>query len=217
MADTKISALAAVASVVAAQEFAVNDAGVSKKATATQILDFMFTKIAGASGAAGPAMTLQKLTANSADVTTIALSAAVMTTTGLGVSLWLARYYLLYQTAVTTTGIGFGVNHTGTATLKAAKWHHTTTGGAAATGVGDDVAATVVGQLEEGKHGLTMNAVIGSASAGVATINATILAELIALVDVSVSGSLELKIASEVAASAVRIMAGSCLVLTKVG
>lgn len=37
MADTKISVLAAVAAVLAAQEFAVNDAGTSKKATATQI------------------------------------------------------------------------------------------------------------------------------------------------------------------------------------
>ena len=37
MADTKISALSAVAAVLAAQEFAVNDAGTSKKATAAQI------------------------------------------------------------------------------------------------------------------------------------------------------------------------------------
>lgn len=217
MPDTKISALVAVTAAATANEFAVNEAGTSKKVTVQQILDLLFTKIAGASGASGPAITLQKLTANSVDVTTTALSAAVMTTTGLGVGLWLVRYYLLYQAAVATTGIGFGVNHTGTATLKAAKWHHTTTGGAAATGVGDDVAATVAGQLEEGKHGLTMNAVIGSASAGVATINATILAELIAIVDVTVSGNLELKIASEVAGSAVRIMAGSALVLTKIG
>jgi hypothetical protein len=41
MADTKISALTAVSSVVGAQEFAVNDAGTSKKATATQIAAFI--------------------------------------------------------------------------------------------------------------------------------------------------------------------------------
>lgn len=41
MADTKISALAAVAAVLAAQEFAVNDAGTSKKATALQIKTWM--------------------------------------------------------------------------------------------------------------------------------------------------------------------------------
>ena len=41
MADTKISGLTAVTSVVGAQEFAVNDAGTSKKATATQIKAFV--------------------------------------------------------------------------------------------------------------------------------------------------------------------------------
>jgi hypothetical protein len=40
VADTKISALSAVASVAGANEFAVNEAGTSKKATATQIAAF---------------------------------------------------------------------------------------------------------------------------------------------------------------------------------
>lgn len=92
MADTKISALAAVASVADAQEFAVNDAGTSKKATAQQIGRLLVARIAGASGAAGGYLTVQRLTANSADVTTTALSAAIMTTTGLGAGTW--KYYL---------------------------------------------------------------------------------------------------------------------------
>lgn len=41
MADTKISALSAVASVVGAQEFPVNNAGTSQKASVTQLLAFM--------------------------------------------------------------------------------------------------------------------------------------------------------------------------------
>src|SRR3990167_5382970 len=41
MADTKISALTAVASVVGANEFAVNEAGTSKKASGTQISTFI--------------------------------------------------------------------------------------------------------------------------------------------------------------------------------
>jgi hypothetical protein len=40
MADTKISALAAVAAVAGTNEFAVNEAGTSKKATATQLAAF---------------------------------------------------------------------------------------------------------------------------------------------------------------------------------
>src|SRR4051812_11284078 len=41
MADTKISDLAAVSSVAGTNEFAVNEAGTSKKATATQIQTFL--------------------------------------------------------------------------------------------------------------------------------------------------------------------------------
>jgi hypothetical protein len=41
MADTKISRLAAVGSVVATQEFPVNDSGISRKATASQIKDYV--------------------------------------------------------------------------------------------------------------------------------------------------------------------------------
>ena len=41
MADTKISALAAVSSVVTAQEFAVNDAGTTKKATAEEVSEYV--------------------------------------------------------------------------------------------------------------------------------------------------------------------------------
>jgi len=40
MADTKISALSAVAAVIDADEFAVNDAGTSKKASAVQVRSY---------------------------------------------------------------------------------------------------------------------------------------------------------------------------------
>jgi hypothetical protein len=44
MADTKISALSAVAAVVGTHEFAVNEAGTSKKASASQIRDYLVGK-----------------------------------------------------------------------------------------------------------------------------------------------------------------------------
>lgn len=52
MADTKVSALSAVASVVGAQELPVNDAGTSKKATATQVKTFVLTAPAIPAGSA---------------------------------------------------------------------------------------------------------------------------------------------------------------------
>jgi len=52
MADTKISGLSAVSSVTATQEFAVNDASTSKKATGAQIKTFANTAPAFAAGSA---------------------------------------------------------------------------------------------------------------------------------------------------------------------
>ena len=59
MADTKISALSAVTDVLAADEFAVNEAGTSKKATATQVSTFVKTDSMGLEVAIQMGMLLQ--------------------------------------------------------------------------------------------------------------------------------------------------------------
>jgi hypothetical protein len=190
---------------------AISSAGVVT-CTATPSL----ARIAGASGAAGADLTWQNLTSDSADCTTTALCSAAMTTTGVGAGTWAFTYTLLYQTAVNTTGIAFGINHTGTATLPGAMWVHTTTGTTTANATGDSAATTAAGQLSEGRSGLTLNAVIGAAGAGVDTANTNILAVLSGILVVTGSGSLELKLGSEVGSSAVRIMADSVLELRKI-
>ena len=83
---------------------------------------------------------------------------------------------------------------------------------------GDAAAAatTTVSSIDFTHRVNILNAVIGSASAGVVTINANHLAILEGILNVTVSGSLELKIASEVATTAVRIMDDSMLELIKV-
>jgi hypothetical protein len=174
------------------------------------------TRINGNSGAAGADVTWQNLTANSATCNTTALCASVMTTTTVGAGTWKFKYTLIYQTAATTTGIGFGINHTGTVGEFQAMWYHPTTGGAAATGIGDNDTATSAGQLMEAKHDNGLNAVIGSATAGVATANADILAILEGIIVVTGSGNMELKLASEVASSNVLIKADSSLELMKI-
>jgi hypothetical protein len=133
-----------------------------------------------------------------------------------GAGTWKYKYTLIFQTAVTTTGIGFGVNHTGTVGQFQAMWTTITTGGNAATGVSDSDTATVAGQMAEGKQEGALNAVIGSATAGVDTANTDATAILEGIIVVTATGSLELKIASEVASSAVRIMADSTLELLKI-
>ncbi len=213
MPDTKISALTAATAAAGANELAINEAGTSKKLTVTQLGEHLLQSIAGNSGAAGNFITLQYLTANAlANALTVLVT--VMTTTGVGVGVWRFRYTIIYQSAAITTGVGFAVNHTGTATKFVSHSQFVSTGGAAATGTADGVAAVVAGQLVEGKSERALNT-MSSATAGVDTASADCLIEISGIIVVSASGSLELKHSSELAAST-QVMANTTLELTKV-
>ena len=214
MADTKISALTAATSVVDANEFAINEAGTSKKVTALQIEQYLHTSISGNTGAAGQRQTVEVLSADSSDVTSTTQT-TVMTITGVGAGTYRMKAALVYQTAATTTGIGITLNHTGTLTRFVSNWIQLTTGGAAATGIGDQATTVAAGQLVEGKAERVKDT-RSSFNVGVDTANADQLVIMDAILIVTVSGSLELKIATEVAASAVRLMAGSMIELNKV-
>lgn len=117
-----------------------------------------------------------------------------------GAGTYLAEYYLLAQSTATTTGYKYGVNYTGTATTIKCTANHPTTGGAAAVGIGDDVAAVLTGNIWE---------VLGTASTesttaanlgpntGVAAINTNIFVEIRCLLVASDAGDLELWQGSE--------------------
>lgn len=172
------------------------------------------TKISGNTGAFGGDSTWETLTADSANVT-VTTQTTVMTVTGLGAGTYRIKGALVYQTAATTTGIGITLNHTGTLTRFVSNWIQITTGGAAATGISDQVTATAAGQLVEGKAERVKDT-RSSFTVGVDTLNADELAILDAVMIVSVSGDLQLKVATEIAGSAVRLMAGSTLEINKV-
>jgi len=176
--------------------------------------DVHFTRINGSSGAAGQYVTWQKLSANAAANATTAL-ATVMTTTGVGAGTWSFKYKVRYQSSATGTGVALVVNHTGTTGAFVASWWMVSTGAAAATGVADQVSAIVTGQMVEGKSERVKNTA-SSASAGVDTINADMLAVIEGFIVVTVSGSLELRHASETANST-QVMADTLLELNKVG
>jgi hypothetical protein len=214
VADTKISALTAASGVVDANEFAINEGGVSKKVSAAQIEAYLHTAIAGNTGAAGQRQTTEVLTADSTDITTTTQQ-TVMTITGVGPGTWRVKGALIYQTGATTTGIGITLNHTGTLTRFVSNWIQVTTGGAAATGIGDQAAATAGGQLVEGKAERVKDT-RSSFNVGVDTANADELVIMDAILVVTVSGDLQLKIGSEVSTSPVRLMAGSLIELSKV-
>ncbi len=215
MADTKISALTAAATAVGTHELPVNEAGTSKKVTVTQIGDLLFTRVSGSSGAAGPYKTLQMLSANSADQTSVT-PATVITTTGVGIGTWHFEYTLLFQTAATTTGIKIANNHTGTVTTYQMHADFLSTGAAAATGVADGISSVATGGIHEGFAERVINTA-SKASVGVGTANANQLLVVRGILVVSATGSLEFKLGTEVAASAARLMANSVLELTLVG
>ena len=120
MADTKISALPAASVGAAANEFAINEAGTSKKLTGALLKAFVgATLITGNSGTVNngvaPSQTLQVLTADNADQTVLATPVTQLTASTVGVGWWLVEYFILWQSDVTTTGINFIVDHSGTA------------------------------------------------------------------------------------------------------
>ncbi len=215
MADTKISALTAATVAAGTNELAINEAGTSKKLTVAQVADFLFTRISGSSGAAGPYKTLQKLSADSSDQTSVT-PGTVITTTGVGVGVWHFEYTLLFQTAATTTGIRIAVNHTGTVSRYQMHSDFLSTGGAAATGIADGIAASATAGLHEGHAERVINAT-SKATVGVATANANQMIVVRGIMVVTISGSLEFKLGTEIAASATRLMADSVLELTLVG
>ena len=172
------------------------------------------TKISGNTGAFVADTTWETLTADSADVTSTTQT-TVMTLTGVGAGTYRFKGLLVYQTAATTTGIGITANHTGTVTRFVYNWYQVTTGGAAATGIADQVTSVAAGQLVEGKAERVKDT-RSSFTVGVDTINADELAQIEGVLIVTVTGSFEIKIATEIAASAVRLMAGSTIELHKI-
>ena len=172
------------------------------------------TKISGNSGAFAADTTWETLTADSTGITSTTQT-TVMTVTGLGAGTYRIKGTLIWSTAATGTGIGITLNHTGTLTQFVSTWWTTTTGGAAATGIADQVTATAAGQLVEGKSERVKDTRT-SFNVGTDTANGTQLSIIEALMIVSVSGDLQLKIATEVAGSAATLRAGSTIEVNKV-
>lgn len=201
MADTKISALPAITTVASTDELPVNQAGISKKVTALQLRTYV------------NADTFVTAMATQANSTITAASVTALNTT-VGAGTYLVKYWVCFRSAATTTGIEMYIHHTGTVTRLVSTWYTLTTGGAAATGIADQ-ATTLTAQLMEGKGQRATNVPSGPIQ-GVDTANADQFAVIEGIIIVTVSGTLQLLFRSEVAASAITIMEGTTLTLTKV-
>jgi hypothetical protein len=132
-----------------------------------------------------------------------------------GVGTFIFEYFIVHQTAATTTGHKESVNHTGTVTAFN-YWDEivsaTTT---ASDGAQSQAVALTTGGL------INVNAGRAKSTAGLGayvsgdTINADLLTIIRGITTVTVDGNLELYWATEVAASASTVKAGSALRLTR--
>lgn len=214
MANTKISALPAAILAAAANEFAINEAGASKKLTLDLLREYIIKRTAGVTTAAGEFITWLVLAANNGDVTGTGL-VTQMTITGVGVGRYWFKCVLIYQTSATTTGIGVAVNHTGTLTQFIAEKRQAATGTSAATNAPSTALAGAAGNIYEGQSIRTKDTLIGAVSVSVDAADSDMMAIIEGFFVVSVTGSLQIKLQSELATLVSRAMQGSYLQLHK--
>jgi hypothetical protein len=116
---------------------------------------------------------------------------------------YLARYYLLVQSATTSVGIGLGINFTGTPGKKKILSYMPSTGAAAATGVYDDEANIGGGSLMEARttsnFSTTAPNMLNTGGFAAANLDAMVIIEV--MLNVVATGNLELWHSSETATS----------------
>src|SRR3990167_3104001 len=138
MADTKISALAAVTAAAGANELAVNEAGTSKKVSVTQLAAYLQT------------IGLPRIThlgSNYTNATTTGTAITGLTFAGLVAGTYHVTWILLVQSVATTTSPKFGVNYTGTITRMSAHARFPSAGVNAATGQIEDINNPTTGAI----------------------------------------------------------------------
>jgi hypothetical protein len=164
---------------------------------------------------AGAFQTWQHLNADQV-VSSSATPVVMMSTQAVGAGTWNFAYHIIYQSAATTTGLGITVNHTGASpgnyVMQAA---FASTGGAAATGVADQVQSSQTAGLIEAKAERVLNT-ISSQTVGVDTANTNCYIICSGALVVTNSGDLQLKVSSEVNGSNITVKSGSHLILCKI-
>jgi hypothetical protein len=217
MADTKISALAAVVTPAATDEFAVNQGGASKKMTLAQIEAYgtvlTASGAAPATGAANqsaaPSRTIVLNTADNA-VTTVE---TVLNVTSVLAGTYFFEYYIVWRSGATGTGTSFAVDYSGTVTRIRTTRHYQSTGAAAATGVSDGVSAVLTGTLVEHHSANSDNGALGPTT-GVASTTEDQFDHIRGIMVVSDGGTLSLTMTGE-ANGAVTFKADSFVQLTR--
>jgi hypothetical protein len=180
------------------------------------VAGFPATLISGNSGAvdsaAAPTQTLQVLTSANSDIPTTT-PVTQLTATGVNVGWWLAEYWIVWQSNVTTTGITFICDHTGTAANSQYTREDMTasTTALATGGISNQAAPSAnsgAGLLPSNYSGRTDASVLGP-NTGVDIINVNQLTRITGLLLVTGTGNLILQANSEIASTVTRVSAGT--------
>lgn len=149
-----------------------------------------------------------------ANATTTGVEIIGLRIPGVGPGTYIVEYFILYSSAATSTGVKFGMNHTGTVTsiVASLQWQESTT--AASTGAASQAAAGGTLQGGGSARALSTTAPNLGPSISVDSAGGNMLACIDALLVVSVIGDLALWHASEVAFAST-VKAGSICRLTK--
>lgn len=207
MADTKISALPAVTTPAATDEFAINQGGTSMKVTPSQMAALFRTL-----GFPIVAALTSDAPANS--TTTAAKITGLDTTLAAGT--YQFQYFIRYQAGAATTGVKFSVNHTGTVTAFVYNMRYVDAAATASTGAPSQNANASTAQVMGAYSARAKSTAAGvGPTLSVDTLNADMLMVIEGLAVVTASGNLELYHASEVAAAST-VKAGSSLVAVRV-
>ena len=204
MADTKISLLTAASAAAAANEFAINEAGTSKKVTVAQLQNLL-------------GIVKKTLTSDAAENETATLVKITGLDLTVGNGTYVFEYYIRAQTADVLNSMKFAVTHTGTLTAFMCDLYFPSAGVTAATGAVDqELAAITTGSVWAHQSTRVKNTTLGPQT-GIDTINVDVLYRISGMMIVTVSGDLQLWHASElVQIAGTMVMAGTCLILTKV-
>ena len=161
-------------------------------------------------------LTTKVMATDQADITGITLvELTALTVAALAAGTYQFCYMIIYQTTATTTGVEFVVNSLATVDRFVSNMNFGSTGGAAATGIADQVGTGTAAGLMETKTARANNTRPG-VTIGVDTANADMLMVIEGVIRTTTAGDLKLMMAAELAALVCRARAGSSLVLTKV-
>jgi hypothetical protein len=206
MADAKISALAAVSAGAGTNEFAVNEAGVSKKITLAQVEAYLESR--------GLPNVYTLASDHQISVTT------ATEVTGLGpitlaAGTYLFEYWLIVQSATATVSPMYGINFTGTAARKNFWMDYADASATllAMLGIADAQGTTALGFAgRQAQNAYSTAAPNMGHVAGVDPINADILVKISGFIVVTAPGDLELWHGSETATSTTIKAGSSCIV-----